>query len=62
MKRLVLLLILFTVSVLGGQAQTPLGYAGTWLLDEKASFSRDVDKRAFDNYVLEILKDDETFQ
>ena len=61
MKRLVPLLILFTVSVLGGQAQTPLGYTGTWLLDEKASFSRDVDKKAFDNFVLEILEDDETF-
>jgi hypothetical protein len=61
MNKFALLLILITGTVLCAFAQSPLGFADTWLLDEKASFSREVDRKAFDKFVLEISDDDEAF-
>jgi hypothetical protein len=59
MKKVALLLSLLTAGAFGILAQSPLGFAGTWLLDEEASFLREEDRKAYDNFVLEITENDE---
>jgi hypothetical protein len=42
-------------------AQQPLGFAGTWILDEDSTFDREIDRKAYSDYVMEITEEKETF-
>lgn len=61
MKYLTLTLLFLFTALSNITAQTTSGFVGTWLLDEDASFSREVDKKAFDKYEMVITEDDESF-
>lgn len=39
----------------------PLGFAGTWTLDEESTFDREIERKAYSDYVMEIAEEKETF-
>jgi hypothetical protein len=41
--------------------QQPLGFAGTWILDEENTFDREIDRKAISDYVMEISETSDTF-
>ena len=43
------------------QQQPPLGFAGTWILDEESTFDREDDRKAYSDYVMDITEEKEIF-
>jgi hypothetical protein len=41
--------------------QQPLGFAGTWILDEESTFDRESDRKAYSDYVMEIAEEKESY-
>lgn len=41
--------------------QQPLGFAGTWILDEESTFDEEIDRKSYSDYVMEITEEKEAF-